>query len=266
MPNMRLGFGQQKLRDLITHCLNYISNYGLNEEQLTHAISVIHEYKDIHENNNYKLENETVNLINLLFSKTQLSKGCSQKEIARDDYFKYSNANFSDFSNSRSSVRNYTNQVVPINLIINSIDLAKNTPSACNRQCWRTYVFSEEHKLNEILVLQGGNRGFGHLADKLIIITAEVGVFLSISERNEAYIDGGMYAMNLLYALHHNKIAACILNCSHDVEKDKKMREICNIKDSEVFIAMISCGYIPEKLKVALSKRYSINNTNTVFY
>lgn len=264
MPSMRLGFGQQKLRNLIMHCLNYINTYGLNDEQLLHAISVIKEYIEVHEEQKYKLEKETLEFINILFSKTGTVSSCSQKEINKDEYFKFSNANFTEFSNSRSSVRNYSDVIIPINLINNSIDLAKNTPSACNRQCWRTYVYSDKDKLNEILSLQGGNRGFGHLANKLIVITAEVGVFLSIGERHEAYIDGGMYAMNLLYALHHNKLAACILNCSHDVEKDKKMRKICDIKDSEVFIAMISCGYPSENFKIPLSKRYSIEKTNTI--
>jgi hypothetical protein len=54
------------------------------------------------------------------------------------------------------------------------------------------------------------------------VITAELGVFMNLDERNQAYTDGGMYAMNLLLALHHHQIAACPLNCSHSAAKDRK--------------------------------------------
>jgi hypothetical protein len=50
------------------------------------------------------------------------------------------------------------------------------------------------------LKLQGGIRGFGHLTNKLIVITSDTAVFLMM--KDQAFIDGGMYAMNVLYGLH----------------------------------------------------------------
>ena len=91
-----------------------------------------------------------------------------------------------------------------------------------------------------------------------------MGLFGGIAERYQVYIDGGMYAMNLLYALHYNQIAACILNCSHTPEKDELLRNICGIKDSENFIAMIACGIPPERFKIAISRRYERSDTNNI--
>jgi nitroreductase len=70
--------------------------------------------------------------------------------------------------------------------------------------------------------------------------------------------------MNLLYAIHYQKIAACILNCSNNIEKDKSLRKLCNIKNSEFFIAMIAFGIPPENFKIAGSKRYDLKKTNTM--
>jgi hypothetical protein len=89
-------------------------------------------------------------------------------------------------------------------------------------------------------------------------------VFCNINERNQAFIDGGMYAMNLLYALHCNMVAACILNCSFDPGKENHIKSIAKIKDSEVLIAMIACGDPPEGFQLTMSPRNSLDTTNTI--
>lgn len=261
MPEMKLGFGIDVAKRLITDCILFISEFGKEDEQLRHAIAVVQEYKLYHEAQGFKLDNSILSLISSL--QDQIAEEVSpshQRLISKAEYFRESESSFLKFSNSRLSVRHYSDIVIPENLIIDAIELSTNAPSACNRQAWRTYLYVNRDQIQQILKVQGGNRGFGHLADKLVIITSEVGVFTGISERNQAFIDGGIFAMNLLYALHYKRIAACILNCSATPEKDLKLRELTGIKNSEVFIAMISCGNVPEQFKVPLSKRYSVSN------
>ena len=263
MPDRRLGFGQERLVKLIQECKYFIQKNGDSDPQLIHTLSVIKEYQELHETQGFQLQDQTKNALNSIKPHLKNVTACKQKETTREDYFKHTSSPFIEFSNSRSSVRNYSEEKVDIDLIRSSLELAKNTPSACNRQSWRTYVYTNKQTIEEILEKQGGNRGFGHLAGKLIIITAEVGVFSAAPERYQAYVDGGMYAMNLLYALHANRIAACILNCSHAPAKDKELRLLCQIKDTEVFIAMITCGIPPERFQIAVSQRHAVELTNT---
>jgi nitroreductase len=261
MPETRLGFGQPKLIMLINECSRYIELYGRSDSQLIHAIGVINEYFLFHEENKYQLESKTIESINRLLSSSEISP-TSQADITKHLYFESSNLSFNLFSSTRHSVRNFTEEDIPLKQIEESLNIAKKTPSACNRQSWRTHVYSDKNKIKEILELQGGNRGFGHLTNKLIVITGELGVFGHSFERNQVFVDGGMYAMNLLYALHFNRIATCPLNCSTTPEKDKKLRILCEIPPSEVFVVMIACGIPPNKFKLASSPRYDINHTN----
>lgn len=263
MPDRRLGFGQDRILLLCDACNKYIDQYGVSNTQLLHAIGVLSEYKQLHDDSNYVLLPKVVQAVEGLNHRCNVSS-TSQIEMNKEVYFESVRSDFFTFSNSRSSVRNYSLQNISIDRLISAIDLARNTPSACNRQSWRTYIYSSKEKMKYILDVQGGNRGFGHLANKLIVITSELGVFAGSLERNQAFIDGGMYAMNLLYALHYNKIACCILNCSNSKEKDIQLREICGIKDSEVFIAMITCGIPPANFKIATSARYESSVTNTI--
>lgn len=264
MPDRRLGFGKERLENLIFDCQKYIIQYNASDQQLQHAIDVIDEYRRLHEMDHYQLPNHLIILIDDLIINRLNYEIHNQIEISKDEYFLNVKNSFDKFSNSRSSIRNYSNEELSIDHILRALSLAKNYPSACNRQTVRTYVYTDKEIIASILKVQGGNRGFGHLAQKLIVMTAELGVFISAAERNQAYVDGGIYAMNLLYSLHFNKVAACILNCSHAPEKDIKMRKICDVKTSEVFIAMISCGNPPEVFQIAKSKRHNLEKVNKV--
>lgn len=53
-----------------------------------------------------------------------------------------------------------------------------------------------------------------------------------------------------------------LLNSSTSIEKDKTLRKFIPAKPSEVFIAMIVCGNVPENFLVPISKRYEIDKTN----
>lgn len=260
MPETRLGFGKQVLLILISNCKKYIALHGYSNIQVKHAVQVVNEYKEFHNKLNYKLDETVIDAIDSLALTAKDNKSTTQRTISNTDYFSDVENAFPAFSASRSSVRNYSSKELDINRIIEAVSLARNTPSACNRQTSKVYVFTKREEIDTILKLQGGNRGFGHLTNKLIVVTADQSVFFGVNERYQTYVDGGMFAMNLLYTLHSEKILACILNCSHSPEKDKQMRKICPIKESEVFIAMITCGEAPDEFQVALSCRNSVED------
>jgi nitroreductase len=264
MPEVRLGFGRKNLISLMILNERFIKLYGNRDTQIQHSVAVILEYKVFHEKQGYKIDEELKSLIDTQVAKIDNLSSVEQKSVTSASYFQHSNSSFSDFSRSRASVRNYSEQDVPIGALTSAVDLARSAPSVCNRQTAKAYIISNKEKINEILAIQGGNRGFGHLTNKLIVITAELGVFAELSERNQAYIDGGIFAMNVLYGLHSNKVAACIMNCSHTYQKDLKMRTATGIKKSEVFIAMVSCGLPKENFKIALSKRKDLEDYLTI--
>ena len=138
--------------------------------------------------------------------------------------------------------------------------MAQNTPSSCNRQATRIHLVRDEETKQNVLNLHNGNRGFGHLSDSIILVTAEVCGYASAIERNAAFIDGGMFGMNLLYALHFNQIGACVLNSNFTTQTANELRKICNIPKSEVFVMLILIGRVPESLSIALSKREEISS------
>lgn len=263
MPERRLGFGQALIISLCENCLRYYNKYGIKDEQLITALEVVSEYDELHEKSGFKLEEATQkNIKRVKEVKDVLAS--SQGFFNFDEYFSHSESSFEKFSLSRHSVRNFTGKEISFDDIVRSLDIAKSAPSACNRQCWRTYIVSCKEKIAKITEIQGGSRGFGYMANKLVVVTGKIGVFAGSNERNQVFIDGGIYIMNLLYALHYCRIASCVLNCSTSPKKDKQLRGHIGIDEDEVLIAIIACGIPPESFSVANSKRYSPSITNSI--
>ena len=159
---------------------------------------------------------------------------------------------------ARRSVRNYSPDPVSLSVIEEAVSLAQQSPSVCNRQGARVWWVLRREKIDEILTLQNGNRGFGHLAQALLIVTCELSVFEGSNERNQVFIDGGLFAMSLLYSLSHNGLGACPLNWCVDSNRDKDLHKLTNIPDAHQVVMLISVGHVPEEFSVAVSQRHDL--------
>ena len=258
MPNMRFNFGKAVLNDLISNCLEYNEKYGFNDDQFQHAVSVIAEYKHKHEIHDQTLDFDLNNRITVLLNLLPEIEKSNQHTITKSLYFQQTRSSFDLFSMSRHSLRNFDGHISN-ELIEKSVKLAQTAPSACNRQPIKVYIVENKDKIDQLLALQTGNRGFVYLADKIIVLSAELAKYAGLRERNLSYVDGGIYTMNLLYALHFHQIGACTLNWCVDVENDRKIHKLINIPDSEVVIVLIACGAAPEEFNLACSKRNDVS-------
>lgn len=263
MPNIKLGFGKDVIKSLIRSLFDYCNSIDDYDLQYIEGIKVLNEYIDFHEKAGYIFENELNNSINEF--KTKFNIGKSQVlRFRADNYFTYATSGFDLFSNSRHSLRNYDPiEEVSIEQINKALKLCENTPTTCNRQPIKVYVLSKKDEIQRILELQGGNRGFGHLANKVIIITASLCKYGGLTERNQAFIDGGIYLMNLLYSFHFFHIGVCTLNCCNTIATDFELRSILDVKENEVFIAMMSLGLPSNEFSVPKSLRYSYKEYTT---
>lgn len=259
MNEMKLGFGQEKVLYLCDKCEIFISKYGNTDNQVNHAIEILEEYVNIHKN--YTLSNIIIERIE------KLSKLKSINYTSKNS-FDWDNSNiqsesFPIFAKSRKSFRNFSDKNIPIELINKAIEIAQSAPSACNRQPSRIHVYSNKNDINTILAIQNGNRGFGHLSNKLIIVSCDLSGYKTHNERNACWVDGGIYIMNLLYALHYEGIGTCVLNWGVDKSKDLKMRDIAKIPNQESIIAIITCGFAKEGAKVACSLKKNSTEITT---
>ena len=257
MPETRLGFGAKPLNTLIDLCELYIHrNYNCSEMEFTHSIMILNEYVDFHRQHNYNLEQILLDKIQSLSIKVDIFQKSEQLIFRKSDFIKYKHADFKQFCESRYTVRNYSSKDIPIDILQDCVNLAQKSPSACNRQPNRIYIIKNKEIIKQALSLQNGNRGFGDLANALVVFTSDVSVFQSAFERNESYLNSGMFAMTFAYALHYYEIGSCALNWSVSKDRDGKMRRLLNVPEREVITLVMSCGYLPDEFNVAKSPRF----------
>lgn len=161
-----------------------------------------------------------------------------------------------EFFTARHSIRNFAAGEVAMADIEQAVLLASKTPSVCNRQGPKVYCF---RNAMDALKWQPGNGGFGHLASRGLVITADLQAFSATGERHQAYVDGGLFAMSLVYALHSLGHGCCMLAWSQPAAAEDDLRRQLNIPANEVVIMMIAVGRLPETLKVARAYRRPVS-------
>ena len=153
-------------------------------------------------------------------------------------------------------MREYSKKKVNPETIRNVIELCTKTPSVCNRQDVRVYSILNRNKIKEILNIQGGFGGY-EMPPCLLMISSDTQSFVGENERNQGFIDGGLFAMSLLLSLEYYGLAACPLHAMLTPEDDHKIREILGITKPEYLIMFIAVGHFNDENKVAESSRYS---------
>jgi nitroreductase len=103
--------------------------------------------------------------------------------------------------------------------------------------------------------VQGGARGFGENAGVLMVVASNLHCFFGPHERRQAWIDGGLFAMSLLYSLQSLGLGSCPLHCSFRPRQERAFRKLTGIPASEALIMAIAAGQMPERTKVTTSAR-----------
>ena len=262
MPNPRPKFGVKSIDHLVKILQIYIEEFGVTETaEIT--FKCLNEYVSFNEKFEVDLGvlKTEIDKLNQLNWNNKIIAGA--KEIKKTEILGI-DKNFENLALSRYSLRDFTDETIGIDLIEKAVEIAQKTPSVCNRQSSRVYLYEDKKNIKELLKHQNGNKGFGHLANKLLIITTRLDHFVGPSERNQYLIDGGMYSMSILYALHSLGIGSCPLNLALDNSSASKLKKDAGINDGEALLMMIAIGGIPEKTKVAVSNRRDVNEVLTV--
>ena len=210
---------------------------------------------DVHQAANFDLPNDIRSGIEgLAIFLKNTDDNCYK--VTKDSYFTHSN-NFEEFANSRHSVRWFDNTPVDEAKIVAAVKLAQTAPSACNRQATRVKIVSSDEGKALCCSLQNGNRGFGDGADKWLLLTTELGDWAP-HHVQAGYIDAGIFAMNLLYALHDQGLVACTLNAHLNPSEREQLRKGLGYPESEEPVVFIIVGNPAEEFAVPKSRRLPV--------
>ena len=259
LPQPRPGFGRDKIAQLIEMMQTYVSDYGADHTIAT-ALNALGAYMDFNgkagtrdESLGRKIEELKRRAAEFPKPECDLTAGC--RELTQAAVRDAGQAPFERFMESRYTVRQFSDEPVDPEVLRAAIKVAQKTPSVCNRQPWRAWAVNDPAKIKKILDLGGGARGFEDQMKVLLIVTSDLACFQSPGERNQCWIDGGMFGMALIQSLHAQGLASCCMNWSKTQDIDSHLRRLVAIPDAESIIFLLGVGYPREEFLVAASSR-----------
>jgi len=269
MPDFRPFFGIPMVKGLIAMVRKGTERFKWCENVNYHAACLaLRAYSDKHRDLGLELEKhfspDEISFFDQLPDNGDEVLG-GARLYRKDRYFEDSYGDFAALARSRHSCRSFDPSVeVEMEKLRSAIEIARNSPSVCNRQCWRLHIYREKIKVEELLALQEGNRGFGHTVPVVLVVTAGLQVFDGFLERNQAYIDGGLFSMSLMYALHHQEIGCVPLCWLAPADRDDELRRIAEIPDDEVVLMFLGVGVPTAEFSAPVSQRRSVGEFTIV--
>ena len=267
LKNPRLGFGKIVIERLIEALKLYkIRNYDLSSNYFAYnfGVAMLYKYLEFNEKQNFDVSAFRVSIEKYLPKIENSENYSKRREFTKPELLKSSESIFPEFLKSRVSLRQFSDKPLDVKKIYSAIELAQNSPSVCNRQSAKIYIIEKKEILDEVLSIQHGNSGFGDQVDKVLLVCSDLSSFFGLQERHQAYIDGGLFAMSLLYSLTYYQIGACTLNWCAEAKRDRYLKALVNIKESEDVLMVIGLGSIPEEINVACSPKKTVEEISVL--
>lgn len=256
MPRRRLGFGKAVVRDVMSQVATYGQMDGHSENVRNHAVGVLKAYLELHEKCacDFSSDISFWKELREFCALNSSCETCTQKHFTRESFFADTEKAFPFFAASRHTCRHFSGHI-PDSLLREAVRMAMTSPSACNRQPVKVIVVSNNDDKAFVLSHQNGNRGFGNDADRLLLVVSDLSDIRWHEERNDVYLNAGLYLMNLIYALHYSRIASCVLNWSVSPSIDRMVHKHLSIPGNLRITAVLACGIPPQEFDVADSPR-----------
>ena len=168
------------------------------------------------------------------------------------------------FFASRRSIRSYDmERPVDPDLLRDAVAMAINSPSVCNRQPWRVRFFNGA-EAQEVLKLHNGSAAFASSVPVVGVVTVRTGLFSGAGERNQRWIDGGIFSSTLVWALHAVGFSTCMLNWSRSNSDTDRLRATAGISAEEDVIVLLAVGHAATDARVARSPRRRVESVFSI--
>ncbi|MGW5288819.1 nitroreductase family protein [Rhodococcus pyridinivorans] len=180
------------------------------------------------------------------------------KTIADRDPGAWAELPFDEFVASRHSTRRYSGAKVADEILDEAVHLAMLSPSACNRQMVRLHVIDDPKGKRILYDTLHGTGGVDYDTCRIGLVTYDSRSLEFYGERNQGYLNAGLFAMTLVYALHWKGIGACLLQFGNTAAEERALIRGLGIPEYERAAVGISFGHLEPSDVVPASVRRNV--------
>ena len=199
-----------------------------------------------------------------LFTGSNDEIGGGVLRLDKDFFLSQINSDFSSLAKSRYSIRYFNGTPVSDELIMDAINISSKTPSVCNRQAWHVWHVKSEELVARFMKVHNGFSQEEQNLTNFLVVGMDRRYFSYPLERNQAYTDGGLYSMSLLYSLTSLGLATCPLNANLPLRVLKKLKKELDIPGEFTIVMFIAVGHYKDSNICPYSFRTNGNLKYTV--
>jgi nitroreductase len=161
---------------------------------------------------------------------------------------------------SRHSIRAFSSRRAPTREELEAIvGLAMRAPSVSNTQSWRVRAYAVAADIEAILTRQQGNVGSSPIP-LLLLLSVDIRGFTGPEERNQMWIDGGIFLQQLLLSVQAHGWSSCPLNFSSTNSQARGVRKLAGIAEYEEIICFVALGEADTAIPPARSARKPLDD------
>ena len=160
-----------------------------------------------------------------------------------------------DLATGRRSVRWFTSEPVARDLVDRAVEVAAESPTACNRQPYRFEIFDDPVSTAKVAAIPMGTDGYEHQLPGLIVIIGNLAAFFDRRDRHLIYVDGCLAAMGLVYALESQGVNSCCINWPDLPDREADMRRLLGMANYERVVMLVAYGYADPAALVPFSAK-----------
>ena len=256
MKSPRKGFGHEKTLEMC-EILDFLANnhdFNNQYEAYLDAIEILKKYVENKEK--YQLDTSHID-----FNRWPIDVDRCNGRLSSMSSIIVEGNDFRSFAFNRHSVRSFDSSFsIDNDVFIQAVDLARTAPSACNRQSCRVSLVDDEELAKKILDIQNGNKGFSN-AKACVLVMVDLNCYRYTGEMNTAFVDGGIFLMNLIYSLEYYGINSCPLIWDDYGFRREALDKIINIEHNLLIVGVLAVGKADPLIKYLESPR---NDSRTI--
>ena len=252
MAKVKPGYGEKKAKRLMVLLPQLLTEQGETylEKECISVLEAYLRHRREMGSGLKEMEQAYQKLVN--HRSSRLPAGCM--EIPRAELLKGMEVDFQTLIKTRHSVRKFADDRIQLEEMERAIQMAIQSPSACNRQPWKVYYSLDREKNRRVAELIPGNQGFREDIPYYAVITVDRRLFGG-NEIFQWYVNGGIFAAYLMLALHTEGIGSCSFQWPDFYSTEKALKRLAGIPKSEVVIMALGYGKYPEQARCIAASR-----------
>ncbi|MDC0278441.1 nitroreductase family protein [Akkermansiaceae bacterium] len=160
-----------------------------------------------------------------------------------------------ELARQRRSVRWFQDRRVPRELIDKAMDIARQAPSACNRQPFFFHVFDDAECVKQVADLPGGTKGFSQNFPMVVAVVGELRNYYGERDRHVIYIDAALAAMSFMLAAETLGLSTCCINWP-DIEEDElRADQLLRLEPDQRPIFFLAVGFADKMGGIPFSQK-----------